>query len=272
MRSWRWFGRRIALGTRPIWACSRRQRHLPGLCHSCQYVPGCCRTDVGTCPRASSGHQGTRPRSPRCDTRESHTRWASSVPYCCSATIRRILPCVGVWVATPQCRECTIKHNAGHRGGMINLPHDAGLPQARTLRVFSRLMGTGNPGRHGHHSSPLATLFATECCARGRRRRAERSSAAQNLAASAHCCSVAVCQNGSSVTGRILSRLHHKDNAGVRLHCGEQVTWRWSLLSRGPWLDEHFAVDVACSTRLDATGRHDRFLTARTCFDCSMTR
>lgn len=222
----------MALGTRPIWACSRRQRHLPGLCHGCQYVPGCCRTDVGTCPRASSGHQGTRPRSPRCDTRESHTRWASSVPYCCSATIRRILPCVGVWVATPQCRECTIKHNAGHRGGMINLPHDAGLLQARTLRVFGRLMGTGNPGRHGHHSSPLATLFATECCARGRRRRAERSSAAQNLAASAHCCSVAVCQNGSSVTGRILSRLHHKDNAGVRLHCGEQVTWRWSLLSR----------------------------------------
>jgi hypothetical protein len=139
---------------------------------------------------SGAAHQETRPRPPRGVTRASRTRWASSVPYCCPATIRRILPCVSVWVATPQCRECTIKHNAGHLGGKINLPHDAGLPQARTLRVFSRLMGTGNLGRHGHHSSPLVGLSTMECFARSRRssRMFKRSPLPRSFSPLLQCC------------------------------------------------------------------------------------
>lgn len=48
-----------------------------------------------------------------------------------------------------------------------------------------------------------------------------------------------------------------------RPHCGEQGhTWRRPLCLE-PWLDEHLVVDVACSTRLDATGRQGRL--ARAC-------
>jgi len=54
------------------------------------------------------------------------------------------LPCVRLWEATPQCRECTIKRKTGHLGGKINPSHQTGLPQEYHLYLFSHLTGIGN--------------------------------------------------------------------------------------------------------------------------------
>jgi hypothetical protein len=55
------------------------------------------------------------------------------------------LPFVRLRIATPQCRACPIKREAGHLGGKINPSRYPGLPQERNLHLLSRLIGIGNP-------------------------------------------------------------------------------------------------------------------------------
>lgn len=51
------------------------------------------------------------------------------------------LPFIRLRIATPQCRECSIKCKAGHLGGKINPSRCPGLAQERNLHLFSRLIG-----------------------------------------------------------------------------------------------------------------------------------